>query len=614
MKYWMLCVALCLLVACESLDERVAKPVSNPPIPPTITPTKQVTAVPTATDIDQLFNDIFASWLEADPEWATQLGLADQFNIDESQLTQISETALQAANKRDREDLALLQGLDRTGLAPEQQLSLDILIWELSDRVQGQEFIYYPYTLHQLFSVPNRLPEFMGDVHPLDNVADVENFIGRLQLFNTKFEQLIAGNNTRAEHGLLPPAYILERTEASLNYFASQSPTESVIYTGFARRIAEVDWLSAEEKAGWLTAVRQEIAHIVQPAYRQLAQFTAELRQQAGNEDGVWHLPNGRAYYAYALQQHTTTNLTAEEIHELGLQEVARIQAEIEAALTKMGLNNISQVYQITGGFNISSDMDRELAIEAYESAIVLAQQKMTGAFTLWPQTPLDIQRVPPYNEGVGPGAYYSSPPLDGSRPGIFFVNLRNGSFISQANIPTLAYHEGIPGHHFQRALQREMTHLPTFRRAAHVTAFAEGWGLYAERLVWELGVYEENEAGNIGRLQAELFRAVRLVVDTGIHHFAWTREEAIVYMMSVLGWSRAAAQAEVERYIVWPGQATAYKIGQLTILRLRDKSHSVLGEQFSIAEFHKIILQNGDIPLTILEQVVENWLESKRQ
>ena len=284
----------------------------TPPAKRTATALVLPSAVP-ATDISQHFEDIFTSWLQADPEWATQLGLAKQFGIDEGQLTDISDAALQAANKRDQEHLALLQGWDRTGLTADQQLSLDILIWELEERVLGQAFMYHPYTLHQLFSVPNTLPDFMGNVHPLDRVADVENFIGRLQQFSTKFDQLAEGNAIRAECGLLPPAYILERAMGSLNYFASQGASQSVIYTGFARRIADADWLSDEEKEEWLTAVRQEIEGSVQPAYVQLAGYTNELRQQAGNEDGVWHLPNGRNYYAYALHQHTTTNMTAEK-------------------------------------------------------------------------------------------------------------------------------------------------------------------------------------------------------------------------------------------------------------------------------------------------------------
>ena len=225
------------------------------------------------------------------------------------------------------------------------------------------------------------------------------------------------------------------------------------------------------------------------------------------------------------------------------MQEAARIQTDVVIALDEIGLNNIGQVYQNAGGYNISNDGDREQVMAAYRAAMTLAEQRLAEAFDLRPQAALDIQRVPPHNEGTGPGAYYSSPPLDGSRPGIFFVSLRDGRFVSQVNIPTLAYHEGIPGHHLQRALQGEMTGVPTFRKAGHVTAFAEGWALYAEQLVWEYGVYEGDAAGNIGRLQAELFRAVRLVVDTGIHHFGWTREEAIDYMANTLGWSRSAAQ-----------------------------------------------------------------------
>ncbi len=631
MKKYIILILLLLITACGTNEPVVPNDdpvIVDEPTTSGVSPTLEETAVPQPTpqpitpvpaeelvtlNPDALFEQIFTNWMQDNPEWATDLGVANNFTVDESQLTNISIAAQNAHYQRDQDHLSLLQALDTNQLTPEQQLSRDILMWELEDRLAEQVFAYHSYTITHLFSDPTRLPDFLGYVHPLNTPEDAQNFVARVGQMGEKFDQFIEISQARADMGMLPPRFAFDKFLGQLRHFANQSPEQSVIYIGFRDRISEVAGLSADERAELEESVLSEMSQTVQPAYARLIDFVDGLRNDATTEDGVWKLPDGDDYYAYALRHHTTTDLSAEEIHQLGLDEVDRIQAEIQALLASQGMNNIGQMYQGAGGINIGSDADREAAIAAYRDAMTLADEKLADVFTLRPTSPLEIVRVPPHNEGPGPGAYYTSPPLDGSRPGVFYVNLANGRFVNNLDIPTLAYHEGIPGHHYQRSIQSELTDVPTFRKASHVTAFAEGWALYAERLTWEYGVYDDNPFGDFGRLQAELFRAARLVVDTGIHHYQWTREEAIQYMMDTLGWPRTAVQGEVERYIVWPGQATAYKVGQLTILRLRDEAQAALGDAFNIAEFHTVVLQNGDIPLAILEQVVDEWVDSQQ-
>ena len=581
-------------------------------------PTLQsVTPVPmeelASLDADALFEQVFVSWMQTNPEWATDIGVAKNFAVDEGLLTDISVAAQETYYQQTQAQLSLVQALDPAQLTPSQQLSRDVLMWELEDQLAEEEFAYHSYTITHLFSDPVSLPDFLGSVHPLNTAEDAQNYVARVSQLDNKIDQFIEITQMRADMGMLPPRFAFDNFLGQLNHFANQSPEQCVMYVGFRDRLSNVSDLSAEEKAELETAVLSELSNTVQPAYERLIEFVEGLRDEATDEDGVWKLPNGDDYYAYALRYHTTTDLSAEEIHQLGLEEVERIQAEIQALLASQGMNNIGQMYQQAGGISIRNDSDRQAAIAAYQNAMILADEKLADVFELRPSSPLEIVRVPPHNEGAGPGAYYTSPPLDGSRPGIFFVNLANGRFINNLDIPTLAYHEGLPGHHYQRSIQSELTDLPTFRRASHVTAFAEGWALYAERLVWEYGVYEDDPFGDFGRLQAELFRAVRLVVDTGIHHYQWTREEAIQYMMDTMGWPRGPVQGEVDRYIVWPGQAAAYKVGQLVFLRLRDEAQTELGNAFDMAEFHTVVLQNGDIPLAILEQVVHSWIEEKQ-
>lgn len=588
--------------------------ISTPELP-SFTPAP-LEALP-ALEIDALHEQIFAELLRRDPQFATELGIAKHFGIDEGLLTDVSDSYQDETDRLIREFLMMLEAIDPATLTPDQKLSNDILIWDLREQVRGMEFRYHAYLINQLFSIPLDLSGFMVGVHPLNTQTDAENYVRRLSQVGTQFDQIIAGMEIRAERGLLPPRFVFDRILSQLRSITAVPSTENEMLIYFANQVESID-LPPAKRQQLIDDAAVQLTEGVYPAYERLIASLTALQEQTTDDDGVWKLPEGEAYYAYTLYHHTTTEMTTEQIHELGLQEVARIQAEMAALLEELGYGTdlaagIGQIYQNGGGIQIHDEQTRQDVFAAYEAALTAADTLLSPLFNIQPQVPLEIMRVPAFREESAPGAYYTTPPLDGSRPGIFWINTPDCRFVSHVGIPTLAFHEGLPGHHFQKAIQSELQGVPTFRRATSFAAYAEGWALYVERLAWEYGYYDDDPFGNWGRLQSELFRAVRLVVDTGIHTQGWTRQEAIDYMVANLNWPLETITAEVERYIVWPGQATSYKIGELTILRLRNEAQEALGDEFDIAAFHTLILQNGDVPLAILEQIVVQWISDQQ-
>ena len=348
-----------------------------------------------------------------------------------------------------------------------------------------------------------------------------------------------------------------------------------------------------------------------------IAYYEKLLPKTKGNH-GVWALPDGAAFYAWSVKQHTTTDMTPDQVHALGVSEVARIEAEMDAILRAEGLAEgtvgarVKQLGQRPEQLYPDSDAGRTQILADYQAIIDEIDRGLTPYFDVRPKGGVKVERVPVFREKTAPGAYYNPPAFDGSRPGIFYANLRNVAEIQKFGMRTLAYHEAIPGHHFQTSIQQELTGVPTFRKVLPFTAFSEGWALYAERLAWEIG-YQKQPLDNLGRLQAEMFRAVRLVVDTGMHHKRWTREQAIEYMTAKTGMPETDVVAEIERYLVMPGQALAYKVGMNKILSLREQAKAQLGEKFDLKRFHNLVLTGGDMPLTLLEQRVDAWIAQEK-
>ncbi len=554
---------------------------------------------------DDFLEDSYHRLMLRDPEYITELGLADAFGIRNDQLTDISDKYLRETQQLESAILELLGSYDRSQLTPDQQISYYVYEWYLGDRVRGHEFMYYDYPItHFITGVQNKLIFFFTDIHPVTDRQDAEDYVTRLSQVNTKFGQLIEGLKLREQAGVISPRFIIQWSLRNISAIASAEAKLTPFYSSFEEKLNALPDLSASDKQVLLQTAEKEINSSVIPAFQALADYLVQLEAVAPMDDGVWQFDNGEAYYNYLLQHHTTTGMTAHEIHELGLQEVARIRAEMRAIFDDLGYPQDESLGELfdrvaeDGGSLQGSEL-----VPAYEAIIEEVKKRMGPFFDLQPKA--DVIVI-----GGDSGGFYVAPALDGSRPGAFYANV-NGSE-PRLSMPSLAYHETIPGHHIQSALAQELD-LPTFRKDAFFTGYVEGWALYAEQLAYEMGLYQDDPYGNLGRLQFEIFRAVRLVVDTGIHAKGWTFNQAVEYMRENTGFDSANVSVNVEfeisRYIAWPGQATAYKIGMLKILELRQMAMDRLGDQFEIQEFHNVVLGNGSLPLEILDQVVKETI-----
>jgi uncharacterized protein (DUF885 family) len=519
-----------------------------------------------------------------------------------------------------KENLDTLRRYDRSGLDREAQLSYDVLENFLANQVAGDAFRGYEFPVNQMQGIQSGLPSFMTDAHQVNNVGDARNYIARLDKFPRKFSQVIEGLDHYQAKGIVPPQFTVEKVIKQMQDFRALPAQENTLYVSFKEKLDKLDAKQVDDatRANLLAGVEASIKDHVYPAYQQLIDhFTALLPKAQGNY-GAWHLPNGDAYYAWCIRNHTTTDLSAEQIHQIGLTEVARIGAEMDAILRDQGLSEGSigdRVRQITADpAQLYSDDDagRKAIIADYQHILDEVNQGLGGAFDIRPKLGVEVRAVPKFSEATAPGAYYSGGAFDGSRPGVFYANLRDVRETPRLGMRTLSYHEGIPGHHFQISIAQELKGVPFFRRVLPFTAYAEGWALYAERLAWELG-FEKDPLDNLGRLIGEMMRAVRLVVDTGIHAKHWTREQAIDYMLANTGMGETEVIAEIERYFVNPGQALAYKIGMLKILELRERARSALGDKFDLKAFHNQVLSHGSLPLNLLERVIDDWIAEQK-
>lgn len=563
-----------------------------------------------------------------DPETLTFLGMMDNTILDfhSDELTDASPAYEKSLIDRAREGIALLKSYDPSGLDEQEKLTLQIMEWYCRDSLIAEKFPWHnnnikcigPYPVNQLFGVQGELPDFMSSTHRIIDEKSARNYVARLNGFDEKFGQVIAALKMREKLGVIPPRFVINRVLVQMKNFITPAPSKNVLYNSFHERIDPLDKINASTKAEIGEQVETAIRDAVYPGYRQLISYMTGLRKKATNNDGLWKLPRGDEYYQELLRYHTTTSMKPEEIHRLGLQEVKGIETEIRAQLKKIGMGGLNagaafKRLSAQKRFHFPDTPEGKKQVLAKFTAIVNDMDShLKEFFGILPKQKVVVKRIPAFKERGAPAAYYNPPAMDGSRPGIFFANLRKASEIDTFGMRTLAYHEAIPGHHLQLAIAQELKGVPTFRRVYPFTAYAEGWALYAERLAWEQG-FHKNPYDNLGRLQAELFRAVRLVVDTGIHHKKWTRQRAISYMHRVTGMPIGDVTAEIERYIVMPAQACAYKVGMIKILELRKRAKKALGKKYSLKVFHDLVLKNGSMPLDILEKVVNTYINKRR-
>jgi uncharacterized protein (DUF885 family) len=519
-----------------------------------------------------------------------------------------------------KDNHATLQRYDRLALDREGRLSYDVLGYFLSIQAEGDRFRFYDYPVNQMFGVQSRLPEFMIQVHQVTNEREAKRYLERLDKFPQKFSQVIEGLKLREDKGIIPPQFTVEKVLKQMNDFAAKRGKENPMYSSFKEKLDKIpsEKMDAATRADLLARAEASIDKQVYPAYRQLIDYFNALLPKAQGNRGVWHLPDGDAFYAWCVKMHTTTEMTPQQLHQLGLSEVARIASQMDAILKGKGLSerSIGKRVQALASDPVqvyANTPDGKVAMIArYQEILDEVNAGLGDAFHARPKLGVVVKPVPEFSQATAPGAYYQPGAFDGTRPGMFFANMRNPAETPKFAMRTLAYHEGIPGHHFQLSLQQELKGVPFFRRVLPFTAYAEGWALYAERLAWELG-FEKDPLDDLGRLRDEMMRGVRLVVDTGIHFKRWSREQSIAYMMEQTGMAEGDVIAEIERYFVAPGQALAYKAGMLKILELRERAQKALGSRFKLSEFHDEVLMHGSLPLSLLERVVNDWIAERK-
>lgn len=558
-----------------------------------------------AAPIDDFFARFSDDWVRRDPILATAsqyFSGAEQQRLD-GQLPPLTEDHLRRRIALARQGLAELSRFDRKSLTSTRAVSAASMEWQLRNIVDEEPYLNYTYPFRQFAGLHLALTDTLTTTHPIRNRQDAENYIARLRLLSSRLDQAIQLARTRAAQGVIPPRFILTATIAQMDRFIEPAPAANLLVTTFAERMEKIPGVSSGTRGDFRATAEAIVRDSVYPAWRRAIALLQSQLPKSNDDAGYWKFPNGADLYAFYLRRFTTTTMTAEEIHQTGLREVARLEREMAEVLRKLGFSDFNQA-QAALNYPNSPEV-RTQVLADYVRYIRDAEQRSAPLFDLRPKAPVEVRRIPEFRERNTP-AHYTLPARDGSRPGIFWAPLPGPTF-SRITMRTLAYHEAVPGHHFQLALQQENTQLPRFRTDSLLgilSAYAEGWGLYAERLADENNWYQDDLVGRLGYLQSQLFRARRLVVDTGLHSKRWTRQQAIDYGISPL---------EVERYIVWPGQACSYMIGQLKILELRENARRRMGPRFDLKQFHNLVLRTGQVPLQVLETVVDAWAASPR-
>lgn len=475
-----------------------------------------------------------------------------------------------------------------------------------------------PFIVNQINGPLIDIPRIMQNDQPITSEQEALDYINRLG----KFDQLIASIEEKlafdTAQNWLPPKSTVTGALRYLKGFINTEPKSHVFVSNFTDKLETISDLTEQQKQQLTVQVIEKVTNVVYPAYQSITNATEQLLTKARNEAGVWAQPNGEAYYQEAIRQLGDSALTADEIHQLGLDEVTRISKEMDAILVSEGYKGGTVGARMIGLTDEErflyddSQAGRAQLLNDLNGYIDEITEKMAPVFQTKPSYQVEVRSFPVEIQDGAPGGQYSPPSVDGSKPGIYWINLRDMKANPTFSLKTLTYHEANPGHHWQASLNMDQTSLPFLRRIAPYNAYAEGWALYSEKVASELGLYENDPFGDLGRLQAELFRAVRLVVDTGMHHKRWTREQAISYMSEKTGSAESDVIAEIERYITWPGQALGYKLGMLKILSLREHAKAELGEQFDLSAFHDVVLLGGAVPMAVLERNVNNWVQSQ--
>ena len=608
-----------LILGAASLALIACQPASNSADPETVNVTETTLATTEVNEeLNQWFEDTFMEEVRRYPQYLAQLGIqerTDEWN------NPSREFALETIEFQKSKLADLREKFDPETLNPSQQLSYRLFVKQAEDEIAGDKWWGYFYPFNQMFGAQSGIPTFMLNYHRIDTVEDAEHYIARLNGIDDYLGTIVDNSRASVERGIQPPKFVYAHVIRDANNILKGAPFEdtdeaNLILNDFNKKIGELD-ISDDERADLSKRATDALMNSVGPAYQGLISEMEAQQATASTDDGVWKLPSGDDFYKYRLEQMTTTDLSASEIHDLGLAEVARIHEEMRAIMTQVGFEGTLQEFfaflkedpQFTYE---DSDEGRQAYLDEATRMIDVMKTRLDDVFVKKPEADLEVRRVESFREKSAGKAFYNRPAQDGSRPGIYYANLYKITDMPKYQMEALAYHEGIPGHHMQLAIAQELEGVPKFQKFGSVTAYTEGWGLYSEYLPKEMGFYEDPYS-DFGRLAMEIWRAARLVVDTGLHDKQWTRQQAIDYLLENTPNPENDAIKAIERYIVMPGQATAYKIGMLKILELRDNAKSELGDNFDIREFHDVVLETGPVPLNVLEERVGNWVRSKQ-
>ncbi len=577
-----------------------------------IAQTPPATAAPAASvaerskELNRLFNDIWQDKLKHSPEYASSLG---DHRYDD-QLTDYSVAAVNASLERGRHFIEELAAIDTTGLPEQEQLSAELMLRSLTEDQEGARFKEWEMPVDQFNGFHTALPQLIENL-TFTSILDYDNYISRLKKVPTAFYQVMTNMQLGMDDGRIPPKYILEKVLVQTQTLASQTPADSAFAEPLKKFPASINAADRKRISADLLEV---ISTDVLPSYQHFAKFlSAQYIPKGRTDPGAWSLPDGDAYYAFCVRRSTTLDKTPAQIHQIGLDEVARDEAEMLTIVHKLGYPDLKTFSAALKANPKEHPTSREQLLGLYSKHIAEMKPKLPELFGRLPKAPLEVVAMPDFISKDQAAAYYDQGTADGSRPGHVDVNLYNFAERSLAPVEAVSYHEGIPGHHLQISIGQELTGLPEFRRQSYYTAYTEGWALYSERLGKEIGFYQDPYS-DYGRLEADIWRAIRLVVDTGVHSQHWTRQQMVDYFHEHSAIDETNIQAETDRYIAWPGQALGYKMGQLEILAARNRAQTALGANFDIRAFHDEVLDSGALPMDILDRRVDAWIKTQPQ
>ncbi len=565
---------------------------------------------------NQLFDDIFKAGVDRNPIRQTYLGIKKDYGKWHDLSPENAEKELAIA----KENLAKIQAIDVNTLDAQTQISHSLYKQSFENQIADYKWRFHNYPVNQMYGTHSQIPAFLINQHSISNIKEAQDYIARVQGAQKLLEQLVVQLKLREDKGIIAPKFVFEHViRDSKNILVGapfDSEANSTIFADFSKKVAKLS-ISDEEKSVLITDVKNALINNLKPGYEELVSYLTALEQKADNRDGVWKFPDGEAFYNNALKRTTTTDLTSTQIHDLGLSEVARIHDEMRTIMKKVdftgSLNDFFDFMRNDKQFYYpDTNEGKQAYIEKAVAVIDDMEGRLDSLFLTKPKAALKVKAVEAFREKSAGKAFYERPAPDGSRPGIYYANLYDMEAMPTYQLEALAYHEGIPGHHMQLAIKQELTGIPMFRKFGGYTAHTEGWGLYSEMIPKEIGLYQDPYS-DFGRLAMELWRACRLVVDTGIHTQKWTLKQGIEYYTSNTPNAVSDAVKMVERHVVMPSQATAYKIGMNKIIELREHAKVQLGDKFDIREFHDVVLKNGPVPLNVLADLVDSYISAKK-